>query len=501
MRLLIFALVLAISYAQTVLVNSATSGAGENCPSGTRYCPYKHACVFLRGDTFLEECISEVDSVPELSCEDYSSNYQMCVGQKREWCMWDPTGAGCKDREDKEVWNLQFFQRMRENAARMQANAASAGSSIIQGVPGANAESSIFQGVPAAISNLPIMSDSGIVAPPHMSVAGLNGITTSCPYNTRFCPGLHACVHINSDTFLEECLSEQDIMPEWDCEYYEMDHVTCMQKSQYCYWALTDGCKTREDKDVWNLQYDASLISAGGSAEISAGVSTSGTSATISSSVTLDGSNTANVTVDTSGGDITVDTSGADMTGLLNFFSDTGVIGNVAGSTATGQVPQIGNMGGSTAAGHVSQIGNMGGSTAAGQVPQCGNAGRWCQPLMRCVFTMSDNFLEMCQSETDIGKELSCEDYVWNYAKCSAESEWCYWSVTDGCKDKETIGFVLAKQHGKKSTQIKETSRRVLLLYFLIGTMMTFASFLTVNFCLSLRKSTTYAEDKNVSLI
>jgi len=265
-----------------------------------------------------------------------------------------------------------------------------------------------------------------------------------------------------------------------------MNPTICAQKSQYCYWAPTDGCKTREDKDIWNFQYDASVTAAGSTADVSAGVSTSGSSATFSSSITFGSGSSTNettsstasgsATVDTASGSATVDTSGAGLNGLLN------IIGGMSGGTGVS--------------------GNIEGPVATGEVPECGNVGRWCQALMRCVYTTSDNFLEMCPSESDIGKELSCEDFAWDPAKCSAESEWCYWSTTDGCKDKETIGLLLlAKQQGNKSLQIQGTSRKILLLYFVVGTMTTFASFLFFKFCLSLRKSTTNSEDKSISLI
>jgi len=71
--------------------------AGPPCPPRTQWCAPLGHCVDTSTDSFLEGCMSETDSIPELSCEDWELNRAVC-GQNRRWCYWDSIN-GCKDRE------------------------------------------------------------------------------------------------------------------------------------------------------------------------------------------------------------------------------------------------------------------------------------------------------------------------------------------------------------------------------------------------------------------
>jgi len=121
---------------------------------------------------------------------------------------------------------------------------------------------------------------------------------------------------------------------------------------------------------------------------------------------------------------------------------------------------------------------------------------RFCPELGVCVSILSDNFLERCLSEHDVGPELTCEDWAFNHEVCAAHAEWCYFDPIAGCKDKETIGLtVLQKTHAVPPS----TASFSALGYALTAVFFSSLSFFIVTTCSS--NNAKSHNDKNVYLI
>jgi hypothetical protein len=367
MKIFIVALLLAIGYAQTGFGALMAGGPSEyianqnNCPVGYAYCAPLRRCVEVTVDTILEQCLSEID-LPEWSCEDFKAQPAVCKAHER-FCYWSLTD-GCKDKENKHMWingggdYLGFVNDIIDTGI-FPADINPLTPSMFN-----NFDQSVFdQFDPTMISQV----DTNLVSnlEPSQAVALWTSVVgptvnDNCGIGRASCMGI--CVSIFSDTFLEECNSEQDLQVEFDCELFETSKMACEIFSQYCYFGM-EGCKTREDKELWGYPknpINPAFNPGAGQSSGDAGVST--------------------------------DTTGAADSGS---FADSGVTSDA----------------------------------------NCASPSRWCPPLNQCILVGADEFLEECHSEADYP---NCEQSPTgdNQQLCVAKS-YCYWSLTDGCKDKE----------------------------------------------------------------